>query len=66
MKRDLEYVILFSCTFGTQVYLKMITYSNDFVYCFCGNGLSTEMMNSDCMLNRDYQGWVDFGRRDAE
>lgn len=24
------------------------------------------MMNSDCMLDRDYQGWVDFGRRDAE
>ncbi|XP_065809338.1 uncharacterized protein [Labrus bergylta] len=26
----------------------------------------SEMMNSDCMLDRDYQGWVDFGRRDAE
>ncbi|XP_014865171.1 PREDICTED: cholecystokinin-like [Poecilia mexicana] len=25
-----------------------------------------EVMNSDCMLGRDYQGWVDFGRRDAE
>lgn len=24
------------------------------------------MMNSECMLDRDYQGWVDFGRRDAE
>uniref|UniRef100_A0A672G3F7 Gastrin/cholecystokinin peptide hormone domain-containing protein n=1 Tax=Salarias fasciatus TaxID=181472 RepID=A0A672G3F7_SALFA len=26
----------------------------------------TEMMNSDCMLDRDYQGWVDFGRRDTD
>ncbi|XP_026216243.1 gastrin/cholecystokinin-like peptide [Anabas testudineus] len=26
----------------------------------------SEMMNSECMLSRDYQGWVDFGRRDAE
>ncbi|CAN9509929.1 unnamed protein product [Ophioblennius macclurei] len=26
----------------------------------------TEMMNSECMSDRDYQGWVDFGRRDAE
>ncbi|KAF3687310.1 hypothetical protein EXN66_Car002982 [Channa argus] len=26
----------------------------------------SEMMNSDCMSSRDYQGWVDFGRRDAE
>ncbi|XP_061625811.1 gastrin/cholecystokinin-like peptide [Phyllopteryx taeniolatus] len=26
----------------------------------------SEMVNSDCMLDRDYQGWVDFGRRDAE
>ncbi|XP_047435274.1 cholecystokinin [Mugil cephalus] len=26
----------------------------------------SEMMNSDCMSDRDYQGWVDFGRRDAE
>ncbi|KAM4750186.1 uncharacterized protein FYW61_000764 [Anableps anableps] len=25
----------------------------------------TEVMNSDCMSDRDYQGWVDFGRRDA-
>ncbi|XP_054896944.1 cholecystokinin isoform X1 [Poeciliopsis prolifica] len=24
-----------------------------------------EVINSDCMLGRDYQGWVDFGRRDA-
>ncbi|XP_034717752.1 gastrin/cholecystokinin-like peptide [Etheostoma cragini] len=24
------------------------------------------MMNSECMSDRDYQGWVDFGRRDAE
>ncbi|XP_078124580.1 uncharacterized protein LOC144529389 [Sander vitreus] len=23
-------------------------------------------MNSECMSDRDYQGWVDFGRRDAE
>ncbi|XP_049900770.1 uncharacterized protein LOC126390483 [Epinephelus moara] len=26
----------------------------------------SEMMNSECMLDRDYQGWVDFGRRSAE
>ncbi|XP_044047368.1 cholecystokinin [Siniperca chuatsi] len=26
----------------------------------------SEMMNSECMSDRDYQGWVDFGRRDAE
>ncbi|XP_074542041.1 uncharacterized protein LOC141802384 [Halichoeres trimaculatus] len=26
----------------------------------------SEMMNSDCMLDRDYQGWVDFGRRSVE
>eukprot|EP00066_Takifugu_rubripes_P026750 XP_011616016.1 PREDICTED: gastrin/cholecystokinin-like peptide [Takifugu rubripes] len=26
----------------------------------------SEMMNTDCMLDRDYQGWVDFGRRDAK
>ncbi|XP_044202119.1 gastrin/cholecystokinin-like peptide isoform X1 [Thunnus albacares] len=26
----------------------------------------SEMMNSGCMSDRDYQGWVDFGRRDAE
>ncbi|XP_008287139.1 cholecystokinin [Stegastes partitus] len=26
----------------------------------------SEMMNSECMTDRDYQGWVDFGRRDAE
>ncbi|XP_061686546.1 gastrin/cholecystokinin-like peptide [Syngnathoides biaculeatus] len=26
----------------------------------------SEMVNSDCMLDRDYHGWVDFGRRDAE
>ncbi|XP_019744954.1 gastrin/cholecystokinin-like peptide [Hippocampus comes] len=26
----------------------------------------SEMVNSDCMMNRDYEGWVDFGRRDAE
>nr|XP_049575880.1 gastrin/cholecystokinin-like peptide [Syngnathus scovelli] len=26
----------------------------------------SEMVNSDCMMDRDYQGWVDFGRRDAE
>ncbi|XP_020797630.1 gastrin/cholecystokinin-like peptide [Boleophthalmus pectinirostris] len=26
----------------------------------------SELMNSDCMSDRDYQGWVDFGRRDAE
>ncbi|XP_013865637.1 cholecystokinin [Austrofundulus limnaeus] len=26
----------------------------------------TEVMNSDCMSDRDYQGWVDFGRRGAE
>ncbi|XP_069385868.1 gastrin/cholecystokinin-like peptide [Paralichthys olivaceus] len=26
----------------------------------------SEVMNSECMLDRDYQGWVDFGRRDAE
>uniref|UniRef100_A0A3Q2NPP9 Cholecystokinin-like n=1 Tax=Fundulus heteroclitus TaxID=8078 RepID=A0A3Q2NPP9_FUNHE len=25
----------------------------------------TEVMNSECMADRDYQGWVDFGRRDA-
>lgn len=30
------------------------------------NDLLTEMVNSDCMMNRDYEGWVDFGRRDAE
>ena len=35
----------------------------------CGSrrtGLFTEVMNSECMPDRDYQGWVDFGRRDAE
>ncbi|XP_034397815.1 gastrin/cholecystokinin-like peptide [Cyclopterus lumpus] len=26
----------------------------------------SEVMNSGCMSDRDYQGWVDFGRRDAE
>ncbi|KAJ3615335.1 hypothetical protein NHX12_018903 [Muraenolepis orangiensis] len=26
----------------------------------------SEMLNSECMSNRDYQGWVDFGRRSAE
>ncbi|XP_056264298.1 uncharacterized protein LOC130189497 [Pseudoliparis swirei] len=26
----------------------------------------SEVMNSECMADRDYQGWVDFGRRDAE
>ncbi|KAG8015154.1 hypothetical protein GBF38_022468 [Nibea albiflora] len=26
----------------------------------------SEMMNSECMSDRDYQGWVDFGRRDTE
>nr|XP_046261378.1 gastrin/cholecystokinin-like peptide [Scatophagus argus] len=26
----------------------------------------SEMMNSECMSDRDYQGWVDFGRRDAD
>ncbi|XP_037619336.1 gastrin/cholecystokinin-like peptide [Sebastes umbrosus] len=26
----------------------------------------SEMTNSECMSDRDYQGWVDFGRRDAE
>uniref|UniRef100_A0A8C6TQ79 Gastrin/cholecystokinin peptide hormone domain-containing protein n=1 Tax=Neogobius melanostomus TaxID=47308 RepID=A0A8C6TQ79_9GOBI len=27
----------------------------------------SEMMNSECMSDRDYKGWVDFGRRrDAE
>nr|XP_020451783.1 cholecystokinin-like [Monopterus albus] len=26
----------------------------------------SEMMNSECMSSQDYQGWVDFGRRDAE
>lgn len=37
--------------------------------CVCGscrNGLFTELMNSECMTDRDYRGWVDFGRRDAE
>lgn len=34
--------------------------------CLHRNGLFTEMMNSECMSDRDYQGWVDFGRRDAE
>lgn len=35
-------------------------------YGSCRNGLFTELMNSECMLDRDYQGWVDFGRREAE
>ncbi|RVE75730.1 hypothetical protein OJAV_G00001950 [Oryzias javanicus] len=26
----------------------------------------SEVMNSDCMADRDYRGWLDFGRRDAE
>ncbi|XP_075894966.1 uncharacterized protein LOC142896913 [Nelusetta ayraudi] len=26
----------------------------------------SEIMNSDCMADRDYQGWLDFGRRNAE
>lgn len=37
-----------------------------FFYGSFRNGLFTELMNSECMLDRDYQGWVDFGRRDAE
>lgn len=40
--------------------------SDVFVCGSCRNGLFTEMMNSECMSNRDYQGWVDFGRRDTE
>lgn len=28
--------------------------------------LSPELVNTDCMLERDYQGWVDFGRREAK
>ncbi|XP_029353193.1 gastrin/cholecystokinin-like peptide [Echeneis naucrates] len=26
----------------------------------------SEVMNSECMSDRDYQGWVDFGRRETE
>ncbi|XP_077575440.1 gastrin/cholecystokinin-like peptide [Stigmatopora nigra] len=26
----------------------------------------SEMVNSDCLLERDYQGWLDFGRRNVE
>ncbi|XP_030001241.1 gastrin/cholecystokinin-like peptide [Sphaeramia orbicularis] len=26
----------------------------------------SDLMNSECMTDRDYQGWVDFGRRDVE
>ncbi|XP_070827924.1 gastrin/cholecystokinin-like peptide [Chaetodon trifascialis] len=26
----------------------------------------SEMMNSECLSDRDYQGWVDFGRRETE
>ncbi|XP_068995909.1 cholecystokinin [Embiotoca jacksoni] len=26
----------------------------------------SEVMHSECMSDRDYQGWLDFGRRDAE
>ncbi|CAL1601927.1 unnamed protein product [Knipowitschia caucasica] len=26
----------------------------------------SELMNSECASDRDYQGWVDFGRRDTE
>ncbi|XP_041839494.1 gastrin/cholecystokinin-like peptide [Melanotaenia boesemani] len=26
----------------------------------------SEVMNSECMSDRDYHGWVDFGRRDTE
>ncbi|KAG7281968.1 hypothetical protein CRUP_003026 [Coryphaenoides rupestris] len=26
----------------------------------------SEMVNAECMASRDYQGWVDFGRRSAE
>ncbi|CAL8332288.1 unnamed protein product [Merluccius merluccius] len=26
----------------------------------------SEMLNSECSSSRDYQGWVDFGRRSAE
>ncbi|XP_054634582.1 gastrin/cholecystokinin-like peptide [Dunckerocampus dactyliophorus] len=26
----------------------------------------SEVVNSDCMLDRDYRGWLDFGRRNAE
>ncbi|XP_034021691.1 cholecystokinin [Thalassophryne amazonica] len=25
-----------------------------------------DVLNSECMSDRDYTGWVDFGRRDAE
>lgn len=35
-------------------------------FMYCRNGLFTELMNSECMTDRDYQGWVDFGRRDTE
>nr|XP_043885080.1 cholecystokinin [Solea senegalensis] len=26
----------------------------------------SEMINTECLPDRDYQGWVDFGRRDTE
>ncbi|CAL8358541.1 unnamed protein product [Boreogadus saida] len=30
------------------------------------SGTPSEMVNSECPSSRDYQGWVDFGRRSAE
>lgn len=55
-------------TFGTRVYLLQKPDSTDFVDVddSFSNYLFTEMMNTDCMLDRDYQGWVDFGRRHAK
>lgn len=45
-----------------QVYLKILhTLLSSHSHVFF-----TEMMNTDCVLDRDYQGWVDFGRRDVK
>lgn len=57
-------------TFGTWVYLLPKTASTDFMWMIHDSLIYylwfTELMNADCMLERDYQGWVDFGRREAK
>lgn len=70
-----SFLIVVNC-FAGDSYIQMREWAEiqetlRFVYCIlvcdsCRNGLFTEMMNSECMSDRDYQGWVDFGRRDAE
>lgn len=53
-----------------QVYLKilhtLLSYTALISCMIHSHVFFTEMMNTDCMLDRDYQGWVDFGRRDVK